>query len=187
MVLSLGVLGCTVAGCGDKTVKENTPAPKTTSSKSGDTRTVTVTDQANDVTRLAHPVDPPGARSLDLRAVTLRRSSKSLAVTFRTSAPAKAPMIQTLRVYDSDVVSFADIDVRYLPGRKVTAVAAAAKGTPRPAPVRVAGRSVTVTAPLSTLSRATPFKWAATTSIRGKVVDRLPSTTGQIEFFPARG
>ncbi len=172
------------AGCGKKLAPSDEGGVKTTSSKSNGGREVTVTDPRDDVRELVHPAPEPLRRGLDLTSVGIRRAGNRLRVTFRTAGPPRGAITQALRIYDSDLVSFAYIEVRHRQSGPPKAVGAAGPGREKPVPVRVSGRDVVVTAPVTTLSRADKFKWRASSEIRQEVVDETPDTEGQSNFFP---
>jgi hypothetical protein len=183
LILLTVFLAAAAAGCGQESGTAQTAIPQRGPGHyTGDTQHRAYSDARGDWETVRHS-GVPALRRLDLTRVAIRRQGGRLTVRFTTAAPPQAPMDEQLVILDERQVSQAVIQVRF-DSRGVQGVSRGITGTFEPVPVRVHGAAVTISAPLTRLTHQGFFKWRATTSTKGEIVDRLPGAPNDVRFFP---
>lgn len=182
------IAGLAVAGCGGDDDSPAAGGSLQRGERDGDAVSLTRDDPAGDVNRVSATIRTPELARLDLESATLRRDPEELTLRITTAKPPRAPMTQTLAVFDDQLRSETRVVVTWARrGRPPSARLHRVGQASRPVPVTVAGPAVTVAVPLGDLTRRGQFKWQAWTTATGgdvEITDTLPDRYGNVAFFP---
>ncbi len=165
------------AGCGNAEEPAEAESPKKQ----------TVGDRTGDVIEDAEFVRAADRQRLDLQSVTVQRAASGLQVSFETAEQPGDHQIERLVVSNGQGTRSAVIEAVFRDGR-VRAFHRPPSGERREAALSRRGGTVTVTAPLDSLTSKQGFRWhASVISLRGapELVDRLPAPSRRLRF-PAR-